>query len=62
MLYANHYHESRVGIWKILQSNNQSQTDKCFLEPPPPSKIPKIETSHPPIPPAHPPPGKLLFS
>ncbi|NXY35587.1 cyclin-K [Parus major] len=27
-------------------------------EPPPPSKIPKIETSHPPIPPAHPPPER----
>lgn len=28
-----------------------------FLEPPPP-KIPKIETTHPPLPPAHPPAGK----
>ncbi|XP_075609699.1 cyclin-K [Balearica regulorum gibbericeps] len=27
-------------------------------EPPPPSKIPKIETAHPPIPPAHPPPER----
>ncbi|XP_040556997.1 cyclin-K isoform X2 [Gallus gallus] len=27
-------------------------------EPPPPSKIPKIETSHPPIPPPHPPPER----
>ncbi|NXN11265.1 CCNK protein, partial [Indicator maculatus] len=39
-------------------SNSQLGTSKCFLEPPPPSKIPKIETSHPPIPPAHPPPER----
>lgn len=31
-----------------------------FLLEPPPPKIAKIETTHPPLPPAHPPPGKCL--
>ncbi|EMP30989.1 Cyclin-K [Chelonia mydas] len=33
---------------------------KFVFSEPPPSKIPKIETSHPPIPPVHPPPDRKL--
>ncbi|KAK2544011.1 Ccnk [Columba livia] len=42
---------------KPLEAVSPKEETKT-AEPPPPSKIPKIETSHPPIPPAHPPPER----